>query len=84
MSAKKPSLDAINYKIDEIIQLAKNVESNARDWAERFKALVEALAEAKKRRRRPHKSSTPMHRAATRVFDGTLVPSKIMATKGKC
>jgi hypothetical protein len=51
MPAKKASsLDAINYKIDEIIQLAKNVESNARDWAERFKALVEALAEAKKRR----------------------------------
>ena len=72
MSAKKaPSLDAINYKIDEIIQLAKNVESNARDWAEN-KALVEALAEAKKRRRRPRKSSTPMHRAATRVFDGTF------------
>jgi transposase len=68
MSAKKaPSLDAINYKIDEIIQLAKNVESNARDWAERFKALVEALAEAKKRRRRPRKSSTPRHQRR-RVF----------------
>ena len=52
MSAKKaPSLDAINYKIDEIIQVAKNVESNARDWAERFQGSSRSASrseEAKK------------------------------------
>ena len=39
--------DAIGKKIDEIIQLANNVESSAREWADIFKALVNGRTGAK-------------------------------------
>jgi hypothetical protein len=39
--------EAIDGAVDEIIQLAENIESDAIDWGECFKALIRARAKAK-------------------------------------